>query len=553
MVRSKLVQTLSTIHGVKCIRARPLKRTSNDVAPEFMGARPVSTATTGGLSGRGEIIAICDTGLDTGDPDSIHPDFSGRLLAIKSYPITPDFASDVFNAGADDGPADRDSGHGTHVAGSAVGKWQGKRRRSPARRPVRGHRPSSAQLVFQAVEQEMRVAATTAALDGSANGMLLAGIPNDLGRAVRSMRTRKGARVHSNSWGGGDPGDVRRASATPTRSASSGRTRSSAWSWRPAMMAPTGTVTAGSTSGAVTAPGTAKNCVTVGACESLRPEFDRETYGSVVARAITRWRPTGTIRWRMIPIRSLLSAAVAPPTDGRIEARRHRAGHVHPLDHVRTKSLPTTAPLAGACSGDAGQIFLHGWHQHGDAARGRRRRPSCASICATQSRQQPTPSAALAEGHAHRGGGAGCPERQRRGRSLDNHQGFGRVDLAAVLNAGTLFVEVAPGLATGQIYGGSARVASGASRLRVALCYSDYPGPSLVNNLNLILTAPDGRKWTASTGATGGLALDNRNNVEVVTVAAPASGRWRFDVVGSNVPQGPQDFAVVILGAASLD
>ena len=147
----------------------------------------------------------------------------------------------------------------------------------------------------------------------------------------------------------------------------------------------------------------------------------------------------------------------------------------------------------------------------------------------------------------------GLPGTAPAGTVLDSHQGFGRVDLAAVLNAGTLFVEVAPGLATGQIYGGSARVASGASRLRVALCYSDYPGPSLVNNLNLILTAPDGRKWTASTGATGGLALDNRNNVEVVTVAAPASGRWRIDVVGSNVPQGPQDFAVVILGAASLN
>src|SRR6185369_11221073 len=29
----------------------------------------------------------------------------------------------------------------------------------------------------------------------------------------------------------------------------------------------------------VTSPGTAKNCITVGACENERPEFDAETYG----------------------------------------------------------------------------------------------------------------------------------------------------------------------------------------------------------------------------------------------------------------------------------
>jgi hypothetical protein len=144
---------------------------------------------------------------------------------------------------------------------------------------------------------------------------------------------------------------------------------------------------------------------------------------------------------------------------------------------------------------------------------------------------------------------ATAPEEGRR-RATDNHEGFGRVDLAAVLNAKSLFVEVAPGLATGQMYGADVRVASGTKLLRVALCYSDFPGSSLVNNLNLILTAPDGRRWTSLSGTAGALALDNRNNVEVVVVEGPASGQWRIDVVGSNVPQGPQDFAVVVLGAA---
>jgi subtilisin family serine protease len=162
-------------------------------------------------------------------------------------------------------------------------------------------------------------------------------------------------------------------------------------------------------------------------------------------------------------------------------------------------------------------------------------------------RKHRTPSAALVKA-ALIAGARRLPGTAPPGVVADNHQGFGRVDLDAVLHPKTVFVEVAPGLATGQMYSGNVRVTSGATVLRVALCYSDYPGPSLVNNLNLILTAPNGRKVTAWSGTGTALALDSKNNVEVVAVKAPAGGKWRIDIVGSNVPQGPQDFAVVILG-----
>ncbi|HEY86121.1 MAG TPA: hypothetical protein G4N96_13530, partial [Chloroflexi bacterium] len=78
----------------------------------------------------------------------------------------------------------------------------------------------------------------------------------------------------------------------------------------------------------------------------------------------------------------------------------------------------------------------------------------------------------------------------------------------------------------------------------------------LVNNLNLIVTAPDGSTsylgnhfsngWTT----TGGSA-DTVNNVENVYIQNPVSGTWTIEVDAVNVPQGPQPYALVIDGAAS--
>lgn len=42
--------------------------------------------------------------------------------------------------------------------------------------------------------------------------------------------------------------------------------------------------------------------------------------------------------------------------------------------------------------------------------------------------------------------------------------------------------------------------------------------------------------------------FDTANNVGVVSVTAPAAGAWTIDVIGANVPEGPQRFALAVLG-----
>ncbi|MNP59704.1 hypothetical protein D3C76_1547190 [compost metagenome] len=79
------------------------------------------------------------------------------------------------------------------------------------------------------------------------------------------------------------------------------------------------------------------------------------------------------------------------------------------------------------------------------------------------------------------------------------------------------------------------------------LAYTDYPGEKLVNNLNLIVRTPSGKRLTGNPpgGAKANvLKLDSTNNVELIQVDKPVAGDWTIEVVASNVSAGPQDFAL---------
>jgi hypothetical protein len=270
--RQAQLDRLAAVHGVREIRERAIKRPSNDVSAGLVGA-PVVMGAGFNLSGDGETICVCDTGLDTGDSATIHPDFRGRIAAIRSFPITRDFAPFIKNPGGNDGPSDRDSGHGTHVAGSVLGDGVSSIGLSGLVGPIRGL-SYKARLIFQAVEQE--VDWKNPADEATFGRFLLAGIPADLTVLLQDAYTRA-ARIHSNSWSGGDPGAHDAQCEQLDR-----------FVWRHKHMCVL--VAAGNdgtdkdgdgviNSMSVTSPGTAKNCITVGASENDRSEFDAETYG----------------------------------------------------------------------------------------------------------------------------------------------------------------------------------------------------------------------------------------------------------------------------------
>src|SRR5437867_521691 len=302
---------------------------------------------------------------------------------------------------------------------------------------------------------------------------------------------------------------------------------------------------AGSNAGTIGTPATAKDVVAVGGA------YNPDSSGGLNPNLVNNLAP---------------QSSRGPTTDGRIKPTivtifdgDSAMSDGNPLDlaHVADMHWAGTSystPAAAAAAAIIRQYFVDGWYPSGAPIANNSMNPSAALIRAIliASGQQVT--------------GSGTVARSSTDTWPNNEQGFGRVLLSKVLPISaesdafrTQVVDGTAGLLTGDDVATTFHL-SAVGPAKFVLAWNDYPGTigatkALVNDLDLEVTAPTGTVYRgnhfapfAQGQSLAGGTFDATNVEEAVILRNAAAGDWTVRVIGSNVPVGPQPFALVATG-----
>lgn len=535
------IDKLAKMVEVKWIEPYVMPELFNDVAAEIMEVQPVWE--TFGLDGEGQIVAVADTGLDTGKNDgTMHEDFKGRIVSIYSWEIPAEFGPYLDNTVWDDGPADRGSGHGTHVTGSVLGNGA----RSGG--TVRGM-AFKAQVVFQAVEQWADWKKWVEERFDREDGYYLLGIPDDFSELFQQAYN-DGARIHTNSWG--SIMDKNGESVEGGYEIESKRIDEFMWNHKDFVILfavgnlgqdknpQDGVVDERSLS----IQACAKNCISVGASESERSTGGYQgTYDGFNDYDENIRFPENPIKDDHISNNPEGMAAFSGrgPTDDddRIKPdvvapgtniHSVRSSLLHPHQHYMYMSGTSMAtPLTAGTVALIRQYLTRDCHHEN---------PSAALL-----------KAILVHGATPLAGQYTPPEV---GPVPDISQGWGRVNLK-----NSLFPEgpvkwdfrddPADTLETGECKDFTFETVNDTVPFKATLVWTDYPGdPSnrsaLVNKLLLSLISPDGATVDGNP----------ENNVQQVVIENPKTGEYTVRIWAKEVNEGgKQDFAFVVSGGIS--
>jgi len=502
-----------------------------------------------GLFGCGQIIGVLDSGVDYGhcafrDPALGTPPISNCATGQSCAPGTPNFQQRklaLYYKWSATGDASGDAacnastgaGHGTHVAGSITGN-------------------NFANTVDCAAGT---FGGTPGNLDGTAPGAKL--IAQEMGESLDYLNSLNGtiyhaaetaylngARIHSNSWGGGCCflGFICQSGCTLPYDEFARDADRVSWDHPDLIVA----IAAGNdgqccanTNKQIGTPGLAKSPLTVGASGA-------GTGGENVAAFSSRGP---TIDGRIKP-------DIMAQGDGIVSSA---SGGTPPSSTCGTCTMSGTSmatPTAAGLVALIREYLGRGYYPGGAADDGD-------AIAA--------PSAALVKALAINGA------RDMTGTSAtvatpNITEGWGRMHLDDVLyfsgDVRRLWLnDSAAGLTTGAVDSYTLDVQSG-EPLKITLVWGDYPAainatPHIVNRLRLEVQTPSGEVWTQKlptsgtpnpTQSTATTGYDDRNVVHQIRLATPEAGTYTVRVRGVGVVMGgSQPYALVATGALQAE
>jgi hypothetical protein len=542
---------------------------SNDVArsPSIMAAETAWSSL--GLYGQGQVVAVADTGLDTGDLGTIHQDFqgnptgcsgTGRIVATYALGRPSNWSdscryysgSEWINAG----------GHGTHVIGSVLGNGcQSGSSGLPDYSSSHAGLAPQASLVFQSI------------MDAGCN---LGGIPSDL-NTLFAQAQAAGAQIHTNSWGAAVAGQY----TTDARN-----TDLYTWNHKDftILFAAANEGVDSNSDGRVDldsmgAPATAKNCITVGATENNRlyggvnPEHAGDPWDEVQCTGNGGGAGWGNCWPPDFPADPILTDRLSDNDMG-MAAFSSRG----PTDDGRIKP-DVVAPGANVLSTKSqGQYVSSGWgsgeNPYYQFMGGTSMATPLTAGATALVRQFYTdiegfiPSSALIKATLINSavdiypGQYTSPAEQWPDRLPNDVQGWGRVKVSSATDSSHVYEDITDGhgVNTGESDSYVIPVCT-ADTLKVTLVWTDYPGSTaassqLVNDLDLSVTAPNGTTTylgnVFSNGwSTIGGSADRVNNVESVYLQSPSAGDWTVSVSGHNIAQGTRPGYALVMDAAN--
>ncbi|MCL5058886.1 MAG: S8 family serine peptidase, partial [Actinobacteria bacterium] len=445
----------------------------NDRSSEIIGADLLNAPgfiTPAGLTGKGQLVAVADSGIDKGSIEDIHPDLisdSGKkpgIIMLKSW------------AGRE--KADDPVGHGTHMVGTIIGNGKSSGGKFKGLAP-------DASIYFQGIlDEKGRVTP-----------------PSDIEKLFMPAY-EAGARIHVDAWGSGQD------------SYSNNAARVDAFIRKyPDFLVIFGAGNSGPAEKSLTREANSKNALVVGASVSPRPALD--------------FSPDGTLDTADFSSRG-------PAGDGRIKPDLLAPG----TSIISTRSSLVTGNLPGFPMYTRMQgTSMASAVAAGSAALLRQYLQQEAGI---KDPMASTLKAALING-------------ARTGDKGPSREGFGVLDLAGTvlaLKEKTMSIaEEKPGLAQGDVKTYQMNINDADAPLKITLAWTDPAGNTsantdLVNDLDLTVIAPDGKKFTGNGFL--GQSPDAVNNVEQVYIKNPLPGDYTVEIKAAsiNALAGTPSFAI---------